>query len=289
MQKNTYFPKAKYNWLAGLTDGDGIFSFSINKKQEKQWNCTFKISASLRNARILRYCHSLLAYGSVNLKSGKESAEFRIRDRKVLRRVIVPLFEKHPLWTTKAFYFQRWCTALDIMDSCRSKEEKHQLLLLLRDSHPPSDYKAPSWAPSGGAQVAQKSPCKGWIAGFIEAEGSFFICDKGGKDKSRMVHAFGLTQKLDRCVLECIRKKFHIPSQIVQRRPLGANPYWKLETTNWRVLLRLGQYFNGQFWGRKSLEYRIWYRTFKWRGNNTRLGAVQKLLRLTRALPNVGK
>lgn len=284
MQKNTFPHSAKYNWLAGLTDGDGTFSFSINKKQENQWNCTFKISASLRNARILRYCHTLLGCGSVNLKSGKESAEIRIRDRKVLRRVIVPLFEKHPLWTTKAFYFQRWCTALDIMDSCGSKQEKDQLLVLLRDSHPPADYKAPSWGSD-----PEKSPSKSWIAGFLEAEGSFFICDKGTRGTSRMVHAFGLTQKLDRCVLEWIREKFHIPSQVADRRPPGANPYWKLETTNWRVLLHLGQYFKGQFWGRKSLEYRIWYRTFKWRGNNERLGAVQKLLRLVRALPDAGK
>ena len=286
MHKNTFPPQAKYNWLAGLTDGDGTFSFSINKKAENQWNCTFKIGASLRNARILRHCHTLLGCGSVNLKSGKENAEFRIRDRKVLRRVIVPLFEKHPLWTTKAFYFQRWCTALDIMDSCRSKQEKHQLLLLLRDSHPPSDYKAPSWGSEG---VKEKSPSKSWITGFLEAEGSFFICDKGGKEKTRMVHAFGITQKLDKCVLEWIRGKFHMPSQVADRRPPEANPYWKLETTNWRVLLRLGQYFRGQFWGRKSLEYRIWYRTFKWRGNNKRLRAVQKLLRLVRAVPDAEK
>ena len=285
MQKNTFPKAAKYNWLAGLTDGDGTFSFSINKKETNQWNCTFKIAASLRNARILRHCHTLLECGSVNLKSGKESAEFRIRDRKVLRGVIVPLFEKHPLWTTKAFYFERWCRALDIMDSCRTPDEKHQLLLLLRDSCPLADYKAPSW---GVGQVPENGPSKAWISGFLEAEGSFFICDKGGREKEKMVHAFGVTQKLDKVVLEWIREKFHIPSQVADRRPPGKNPYWKLETTNKRVLQRLGQYFKGQFRGRKSLEYRIWYRTFKWRNNNARLRGVQKLLRMVRAVPDGG-
>ena len=34
------------NWLAGVTDGDGCFSFSVNKKKKRIWNCTFKVDQS---------------------------------------------------------------------------------------------------------------------------------------------------------------------------------------------------------------------------------------------------
>ena len=276
MQRIKTEKSTNFHWLAGLTDGDGTFSFSLNNQLKRDWNCTFKIGASLRNARMLRYCHRLIGYGSVNLKSGKDSAEFRIRDRKILRKVIIPLFEKHPLWTRKAFYFSRWCKAMDIMDNVPDKLEKHALLQSLKEKEPGADYKAPVW--QGG------SPGKGWVSGFVEAEGSFFIYNKGKGVRERMVHAFGITQKLDENVLQWIGKHLRIPTKVKHRFPERAPPYFSLETSNKRALSRLGQYFRGQFWGRKSLEHRIWERTFKWRGHALRLRATQKLLRSLRLM-----
>ena len=271
--------KKDFNWLAGLVDGDGTFSFSLNKKEKLQWNCTFKVGASLRNARLLRHCHQLIGYGSVNLKSGKDNAEFRIRDRKILRRVIIPLFEKHPLWTRKAFYFQRWCAAMDIMDSDKDKQEKHTLLKELKEQSPPKDYRAPAWQ--------GQEPQKAWVCGFVEAGGSFFIFNKGGVAGEKMVHAFGITQKLDENVLQWIGQHLRIPTKVECRNPERAESYYSLETSNRRVLCHLGQYFRGQFWGRKSLEHRIWQRTFKWRGHQGRLRGAQELLRTVRAVPHI--
>jgi hypothetical protein len=45
----------------------------------------------------------------------------------------------------------------------------------------------------------------------VEAEGSFYLVQK---DKDRIVHAFGITQKLDRIVLECIRLVLHISTKV---------------------------------------------------------------------------
>ena len=48
---------------------------------------------------------------------------------------------------------------------------------------------------------------KSWLMGFTEAEGSFYIVLKG---KEQLVHAFELTHKKDRIVLEGIAKILHM-------------------------------------------------------------------------------
>ena len=42
---------------------------------------------------------------------------------------------------------------------------------------------------------------KAWLIGFTEAEGSFYLVNKS---KDRIVHAFEITQKLDKIVLTAI-------------------------------------------------------------------------------------
>lgn len=284
----------EYEWISGLTDGDGTFSFSLNNKEKLQWNCTFKIGASDRNAQMLHFCRQILGRGSVNLRAGKGGAEFRIRDRKVLKDFIVPFFRQHPLYTTKAFYFERWRMAINILE-CKalSNEEKNKQLGALRGQHPPSTYRAPAWdcvARLPGPRYAKKAPSKGWVCGFIEAEGSFFITNKAGSfegKEDRFVHSFGITQKLDPHILEHIRGIFHISASVLLRCPAAGGAYYRLESSNSRSLLRIRRYFKGAFRGRKSLEFRIWERTLKWRGESSRLKKIQQLLRNLRQIPPV--
>ena len=271
----------EYEWISGLTDGDGTFSFSLNKKEKLQWNCTFKIGASDRNVQMLHYCRQILGRGSVNPRAGKGGAEFRIRDRQVLKDFIVPFFQQHPLYTTKAFYYKKWCMAINILE-CKalSKEERNVQLQVLRGQRPPSTYRAPAW----DCIASKKAPSKGWVCGFTEAEGSFFITNKAGCKGERFVHSFGITQKLDPHVLQHMRAIFHIPASILHRCPAAAGAYYRLESSNFRSLLRIRHYFRGAFRGRKSLEFRIWERTLKWRGKSSRLKEIQQLLRNLRQI-----
>jgi hypothetical protein len=52
---------------------------------------------------------------------------------------------------------------------------------------------------------------KPWLVGFIEAEGSIYLVSK---DSTRIVHGFGLTQKLDSIVLEAIGLVLHISTSV---------------------------------------------------------------------------
>ena len=56
-----------------------------------------------------------------------------------------------------------------------------------------------------------------------------------------------------------------------------------METTNSRSIESIIKYFNNSFKGMKSLEFRIWSRTyFKYKGNSDKLHKVQLLLRKIR-------
>jgi hypothetical protein len=92
---------------------------------------------------------------------------------------------------------------------------------------------------------------KPWVVGFIEAEGSFYLVSK---DKTRIVHGFGISQKLDSVVLEGIRHILHIPTAV--RFKLNHS-YYILDTTNSRAIENIIQYFHKTMKGMKSVEYRI--------------------------------
>lgn len=262
------------NWLGGITDGDGSFSFSINKKESCIWNCTFKIAQSTYNLRLLYYIKKNLGYGSVNTKSGKNMAEFRIRDRKTLLYLIVPLFTHYPLYSTKQFYFSRWVKALHILENTMyTKNEKNKLLSELKSEVPADTYISPSWE--------KNSPSLEWIYGFTEAEGSFFIVNKD-KSVGRIVHSFGITQKLDKIILDFLQKKFRISSKVVHTK---RNIY-RLETTNSRSIEKIRKFFLNKLKGMKSVEYRIWARSLNYKKNNelSTNSQVEKLLKVQNQL-----
>ena len=262
------------NWLGGVTDGDGSFFFSINKKKSCIWNCTFKIAQSTYNLRLLYYIKKNLGYGSVNTKSGKNMAEFRITDRKTLLYLIVPLFTHYPLYSTKQFYFSRWVKALHILENTMyTKSEKNKLLTSLKSEVPADTYISPAWE--------KRSPSPEWIYGFTEAEASFFIVNKN-KSVNRMNHSFGITQKLDKIILDFLQKKFHISSKVLHTK---KNIY-RLETTNSRSIEKIQKFFLNKLKGMKSVEYKIWARSLNYKKNNgfTTTSQVEKFLKVQNQL-----
>jgi len=89
------------------------------------------------------------------------------------------------------------------------------------------------------------------LVGFIEAEGSFYLTSK---DSNRIVHGFGLTQKLDKIVLEALALILHISNPVKYKE---INNYFILDTTNSRAIENIIIYFKDTMKGVKSLEYKI--------------------------------
>jgi hypothetical protein len=115
---------------------------------------------------------------------------------------------------------------------------------------------------------------KPWLIGFIEAEGSFYLVSK---DSTRIVHGFGLTQKLDSIVLEAIGLVLHISTTVKYKSKYN---HYILDTTNSRAIENIIEYFHNTMKGMKAVEYRIWARSYyKDKGNYTNLSKVRDILR----------
>ena len=117
---------------------------------------------------------------------------------------------------------------------------------------------------------------KSWLVGFTEAEGSFYLVKKSN---TRLVHAFEITQKLDEIVLIAIKYLLHINTN-VQYKKAGN---YSLVTTNSRVIENIIQYYKNTMKGMKSVEYRIWARSYvKNKGNFIALNNIRNSVRLMR-------
>jgi hypothetical protein len=235
-------------WLVGVTDGDGTFHFS---KKNGKYRLYFKVAQSTYNLRLLYYIKTQLGVGQV-VVSGT-MGEYRVRDRKVIINHIIPLFTAYPLLTSKYFHFNRFKQAATIMiDTSLSKSQKDTLITELANQALPHNYISPAWKVVGNcvidAAIAKTVISKSWVVGFTEAEGSFYLVSKSA---TRIVHAFEITQKLDKIVLAAI-------GYILDIRVKEKNTYNTVGTTATFPITNIISFFHGTIKGIKSLEYRIW-------------------------------
>lgn len=132
-----------HQWLVGFTDGDG--SFTIYRAKEGKWILFFKISQSSYNLRVLYFIKKKLGVGSVNLQSNN-NGDFRIRDRKSIGSVIIPIFDKYPLLTSKYYEYLKFRKAYHILNNPNlSTKEKDNLLLDLKSQTVSEGYISPGW------------------------------------------------------------------------------------------------------------------------------------------------
>jgi hypothetical protein len=261
-------------WLVGFTDGDGNFSITY---QQSKWGLAFKLTQSRYNLRVLNYVKKELGVGSITKDNTK--GQFFIRDRKIIENKLLPIFDKYPLLTTKHFDYINFKKALFILNDVNiNKEDKDKKLLILKNSKPPLHYKSPVWSsvnlPIKSVNCIKHIMSKPWVVGFIEAEGSFYLTSK---DSTRIVHGFGLTQKLDSIVLESIGLTLHLSNSVKYKE---LHNYYILDTTNSRAIENIIKYFHNTMKGIKSVEYRIWARSYiKHKGNYEKLSNIREIIR----------
>ena len=261
-------------WLVGMTDGDGTFHLAY---QNGKWNLVYKIALSRYNLRLLYYIKKELGVGSVTKDNLK--GQFVIRDRKKLADVIFPIFDKYPLLTSKLFDYIKLKKAYYILENYNfTKNERDQFLLELKKDIVPANYISNAWnkitLPFENTQDVSCVMTKPWVVGFIEAEGSFYLVSK---DKTRIVHGFSLSQKLDPIVLEGIKRLLHIPTAVKFK---SNHNYYLLDTTNSRAIENIIQYFHKTMKGMKSVEYRIWARSYgKHKGDFSKLSTIRNIIR----------
>jgi hypothetical protein len=244
-------------WLAGVTDGDGTFHFS--EHASGKWIFYFKISQSSYNLRLLYYIKTMLGVGKVRVtnSSTNNMAEFQVRDRALLLKHIIPLFDQNRLLTSKEFYFELFKQALQVAtDNSLSIFDKHALLAKLKQTERPVEFMSSAWAIVNNKITslsdAKAVMTKSWLVGFTEAEGSFYLFTK---DVNRIAHAFEITQKLDKIVLDAA-------ALLLGVKVLTQKTYYTVYADSLGDIPNIITYYHNTMKGMKSLEYRIWARSF---------------------------
>ena len=211
-------------WLVGFVDGDGTFHFSCTSESSQRpgkWSFYFKVAQSSYNLRVLYYINNQLGVGEVRVdKNG--NAEFRIRDCHKLLQYIIPIFDRHPLLTSKYYAYDLFRKGLFIFtNKTLSIDTKRFFLIELKKQYRPDDYISPIWSYINNKVYSLKDAksimSKSWLVEFTEAEGGFYLYNK---DVRRIIHSFEITQKLDRIILEAesyIISGTNIPLKVVSK------------------------------------------------------------------------
>lgn len=275
MKNSSNFKENFKKWLVGFTDGDGSFSIL---KTEKSWNLCYKISQSTYNIKLIYFIKNYLKVGHVTIEKEKNMISFRIRDKNIIENVIIPIFDKYPLLTSKILDYKVFKQASEILnDLTLNQEEKDKKIIQIKEGLKKSK------------EILIKNNSKDkfndkilnipneWLVGFWESEGSFFIVKNGDLYQ----HSIGIVQKLDKIILNSIRDKFKIKNVVQYRQ---KHNYYKLETKNLRVLENVIKFFDKNLLGVKALELKIWKKTIKFRKDSEKMLKAQNLLQKIRTL-----
>lgn len=236
------------------------------------------MTQSTYNLRLLNFVKSQLGVGSVNIDTNNLKAYFRIRDRKPIGSVILPIFDKYPLLTSKYYSYYKFKEAYHILENnSLTRQEKDRLLLDLINKPKPDNYISPAWEvvnfEVNNTNEAKLVVSKYWLIGFTEAEGSFYLVSK---TSTRIVHAFEITQKLDIIVLKAI-------SLILGVNVVKKNTYNAVVTTNSRAIENIISYYHNCIKGMKAVEFRIWARSYaKHKGKYEKLSKIREIIRKLR-------
>ena len=92
-------------WLVGLVEGDGWFSITKNGKYCKY---EFGIELHERDIQMLYKIKKALGVGTISLKKDQNKVSFRIRKKPHLKEVILPIFDKYPMISTKHLKYLRF-------------------------------------------------------------------------------------------------------------------------------------------------------------------------------------
>ena len=260
-------------WFVGVVDGDGCFSVV---KSGSTYRLQFSIGQSFYNLRLLYYIKSQLGFGSVSLFHNSKMGSFRITDRKILAKILFPIFDKYPLLTSKHFNYLRFKEAYLILENHNiSTEEKNSKINILLDKIMEDYYISPPLSNlrfDSSYEEINLIISKEWLTGFTEAEGNFGIF----KDSDKFVIEFTIVQKLDRFLLELIKRIFHIPGKVIYNPNRNINI---LKTKNSRAINNIIDFYQGQFKGMKSLEFKLWSKANYYKNKDlNKVAQIQKII-----------
>ena len=286
------------DWLLGFLEADGTFSCTKSFRTGKI-QIAIKITQHSKNIRALiavkkllhtgklehqknntRSCgakHSLLRTASDEASAEREKLRtvvYRIRKHHVLKTHVFPFLRHAPFLTSKYYSYLR--LQHYVIDKQYFAWQNHPSRLAPRWGEVLSTEKLARFLNTYALEKkdARKLLTPGWLTGFLEGDGSFYIVKKG---TNRYSCGFSVTQKHGRYLLEAIRKYFDIRAKV--RKHSSIPHVWCLDTTSKTQAMVLAKYFEKHFKGHMSLRFRLWKRALQLLDQPKKMQKIQAILR----------
>jgi uncharacterized protein (DUF433 family) len=214
LTKDNYNEYIKMFWV-GLMDGDGSIQVNHWREQSLQYRLIIKLSNIPSNYNMLINIAKVVG-GTVRI-TGKGADVIWVVNKKEEVEEIIKIYDTYPPLTSKKIcqlIFLKSClinTSVKTYLLNRKLKYNQQLTIIKSNSYfnPPIYF-------------------KGWLSGFIEAEGCFSL-------RKTNNHSFSIGQNDDIYLIEAIKQYFKVTNQI--RNPYGK--FYSLEVYKKETLLKI--------------------------------------------------
>lgn len=234
-------------WASGLIDGDGHIGMQWTDRAKTKWVPLLKVSLHVYNARAIYKLKKILRCGKIT--THKNLITLRVRSAAHWRHLLLPMWRWRGFPLRSYKYYDVLCVqhALAIsQDPNLPHRHKQNLFATLKQQlkqNKLSDCISPVWMTD--ARVLDLD----WLAGFVEAEGSFYILKNGQ-------HGFALGQASDRHIIAAVHQFYDVKAAL-KKRP----NYLMLDTKNKTTLLVIANTMKNRMLGIKNFEFTLWLRT----------------------------
>lgn len=231
----------KFAYLVGLIEGDGWFTIS---KKGEYLMYEFGIELEIRDVQLIYKIKELLGIGTVkfrNMEGRSKTVIYSVRNKSHLKEIILPIFDKYPLFSNKQYDYLRFKNAL-------LKDIKHYINL-------DSNYIRPIAPLNYLDTIINAHYFSAWLVGFIEAEGSFNIY-KPTKENSK-VASFDISQTNGEILILAICKYLSFTQKI---RKDETNSF-KIKVSSVRSVENIIKFLKNapvKLIGNKKLQYLLW-------------------------------
>lgn len=235
---------SEQKWAIGVIDGDGHIGLEWTNKEKTKWVPVLKVTLDTYNSRAIYKLKKILGIGKITYSGS--TITYRVRSKALWHSVLIPLFSQFHLRSMKYAAVLNIKKALYIAQVEKATPKK--ILELQQSLNRKTDQISPIW---GNGTSLQKILDLDWLAGFIEAEGSFYILNNGQ-------HGFAIGQAYDQHIIVGIYRLFDIQSALK-----NSNRYIMLDTKNQEALYLIANAISGRLLGIKSFEFSLWLRTLR--------------------------
>lgn len=232
-------------WLVGLVEGDGWFSITKNGKYCKY---EFGIELHERDIQMLYKIKKALGVGTISFKKDQNKVSFRIRKKPHLKEVILPIFDKYPMISTKHFKYLRF--RLNLLNNILYYEN-------LMDYNPTATLTLYNNVDN----LIKLDYFDNWLVGFIEAEGCFSKYKLTSLSLYNIV-SFEVSQTNQLPLLMAIKKRLSITSNPYVDKTNNA----KLKTTSLDSIQNVIHFLDktsAKLKGHKRLQYLLFLKELR--------------------------